>query len=234
MKAKKWCLLYPTSYFLHQSYRCMWCSRTNALLRECTFRAYWKWSFSLLKEASLTYHANLIRKYKNYNIKFKFSPKIRELATLPGAFQTTTTLKYRIGPVQNSLRRGKSHSIPEPIFIIFFPGFPPVLSHHPKKKPKHFHRLLSTVLIYSTAAVPLSAALAALRCWSDSHFPRCIDPSKKRKGFLCTALLLISTVPETGSLHAFTHGLKKEYSREEKQIYIIEKIIQIKGLFTSI
>lgn len=168
-----------------------------------------------LKKYSLAYHANLIRKYKNYNIKFKFSPKICELATLPGAFQTTTMLEYRISPVQNSLRRGKSHLIPESLFIIFFSGFPPLLSvTTPRRKPKHFHRLLPTVLIYSTAAVPLSAALTALPCRSDSHFPWCIDPSQKRKGFLCTALLLISTVFETGSLHAFMYELKKECWRK--------------------
>lgn len=37
IKANKWSLLSPTSCFLHQSYRCMWCSRTNAVLRACTF-----------------------------------------------------------------------------------------------------------------------------------------------------------------------------------------------------
>lgn len=160
-------------------------------------------------------HANLIRKYKSSNIKFKFSPKIRELATLPGVVHTTTMLQYRIGPIQNALRRGKSCDIPEPLFTIFLPGFPPVLSGTIPRR-KHFHRLLSTVLVYSTAAVPLSAALTALPCWSDSRFPWCLDPSRKKKGFLCTTLSLISTVLETGSLYAFMHGLKKECSREEK------------------
>lgn len=176
---------------------------------------------ALLKNYSLAYHANLIRKYKSYNIKFKFSPEICELATLPGAFRTTTMLEYRIGPIQISLWRRKSHLIPEPLFIIFFPGFPPLLSGTtPRRKLKHFRRLLSTVLIYSTVAVPLSVALAALPCWSDSHFPWCIDPTKTRKGFLCTTLPLISTALETGSLHAFVYGAEERMlQRREANMY---------------
>lgn len=43
---------YFSCFIRHQSCRCMWRSRNNALLRECTFRNYWKQSlrkFTCLK-----------------------------------------------------------------------------------------------------------------------------------------------------------------------------------------
>lgn len=98
------------------------------------------------------------------------------------------------------------------------------LRHSPRRKPRRFHSLLSTVLIYSPTAEPLSAVHAALPCAPDSHFFWCTNLIRKRKWCLCAALPLISTVLETGSIRASMYGLKEECG-EEKKIYITEKLI---------
>lgn len=148
---------------------------------------------SCLKKYSLVQHANLIRKYKNCNINFKFNSQICELATFPGTFQTKTVLEYRIDPVQNLLRRGKSHLIPAPLFIIFCPGFPP------KKEASALPQLI----------IHCCSAAGQVPTFPDALI-------QAGKGSCCSTLLLVSTALETGLLHAFMYGLKKQCSREER------------------
>lgn len=145
-----WCLLSAAhAFFISQTDVCGAAQLINSLLRDCALLGITGSEVSVcLKKYSLAYHANLIRKCKNYNIE--------RVVTLLGAFQPTAMLECRTGPVKKPLRWEESHLIPEPILIFFFPGFPSLLSVNTwRKKPKYLNRLLCSVFNPRIAAVLL-------------------------------------------------------------------------------
>lgn len=161
MKKKKWCLLSPLhTFFINHTNVCGTAEPISSLLRDCTFMGYWKWSFSLLKEVE-------------FHIWWKFDKEIQKLQHRVKKKKTKTWAGcawcHSHAWMQNwscSKFPNERNKPPYPrasFHFFFFSGFPSLLSVTTSgRKSRYFHRLLSTVLCYRTAAVPPSAALAAL------------------------------------------------------------------------